>query len=73
MENVHPDISLLYPKLCMNVAHSASGKLIKAITENHRFDWSDTVTELIELQIKLHYLNHSEIQLNSKFRIAGIL
>ena len=42
MENVHPHTSLLYPKLCMNAAHSASGKLIKAITENHRFDWSDT-------------------------------
>ena len=42
MENVHPDTSLLYPKLCMNAAHSASGKLIRAITENHRFDWIDT-------------------------------
>ena len=40
MENVHPDTTLFYPKIFMDSAHSVSCKLIRAITENHRFDWS---------------------------------
>lgn len=67
MENVHSDTSLLYPKLYLNeiILHQViSSKRLQKITDLTAVEHSEWFVR--ELQIELHYLKPSEIQLNSK-------
>ena len=74
MVNIPPETSLLYPKLYLNeiiLHHVISSKRLQKITDLTAVEHSEWFVR--DLQIELHYLKPSEIQLNSKFRIAGIL